>query len=167
MVIPPSTVAIQNPVAVVDKNAETHCVEDVANAFVEFLHTPDAAAIYDTVGLRASGRPHEGAGRQGRGDHVRSRSQDLFTTDDLGGWDDAVERHRVRPERRVHAGTAGRAGIDALSAETLERTTDPRPEAPGAGPSTSRAITAAAGRWGLRGIALLYLGLMVGLPPSP
>jgi sulfate transport system permease protein len=51
-----------------------------------------------------------------------------------------------------------------LSAETLERTTDPRPEASGAGPSTSRAIKTAAGRFGLRGIALLYLGLMIGLP---
>ncbi len=51
-----------------------------------------------------------------------------------------------------------------MGTETLERKTDPRPEGSGAGPSTSRAIKAASGRWGLRGIALLYLGLIIGLP---
>ena len=70
---------------VVDKNAEKHCVEDVANAFVQYLHTPDAQDIFQTVGYfrpvdpdgRAEGhrRPGPGAG------------EDLFTTDDLGGWD--------------------------------------------------------------------------------
>ena len=86
MVIPPSTVAIQTPVAVVDTNAEAHCVEDVANAFVEFLHTPDAAAIYDTVGFE---RPVDLAkAKAGKG--VETTFQpvtDLFTTDDIGGWD--------------------------------------------------------------------------------
>ena len=33
-VYPPSTILIENPVAVVDKNAEDHCVMDVANEFV-------------------------------------------------------------------------------------------------------------------------------------
>src|SRR5439155_12066631 len=32
MVIPPSTVMIENPAAVVDANAKAHCVQDVANA---------------------------------------------------------------------------------------------------------------------------------------
>ena len=51
-----------------------------------------------------------------------------------------------------------------VSPETLERTTVPLPKTSGAGPSASRAVRAAAGRWGLRGVALLYLGLMIGLP---
>ena len=109
MVIPPSTVAIQTPVAVVDKNAEAHCVEDVANAFVDFLHTPDAAAIYDSSAT-AIRRPREGAGRQGLGEHVRAHHRSLH--DRRHRWlGHAVERHRVRPGRRVHAGAAGRAGI--------------------------------------------------------
>jgi ABC-type sulfate transport system substrate-binding protein len=85
MVIPPSTVAIQTPVAVVDKNAEADCVEDVANAFVEFLHTPDAAAIYDSVGYE---RPVDLAKAQaGKGvDSTFEPVTDLFTTDDIGGW---------------------------------------------------------------------------------
>ena len=86
MVIPPSTVAIQTPVAVVDKNAEAHCVEDVANAFVEFLHTPDAAAIYDSVGYE---RPVDLTKAQaGKGSESTFEPiTDLFTTDDIGGWD--------------------------------------------------------------------------------
>ena len=51
-----------------------------------------------------------------------------------------------------------------MSPETLERPTVPLPKTTGAGPSASRAVRAATGRWGLRGIALLYLGLMIGLP---
>ena len=39
MVIPPSTVLIENPVAVVDEYADKHCVREVAEAFVDFLHT--------------------------------------------------------------------------------------------------------------------------------
>ena len=50
-----------------------------------------------------------------------------------------------------------------MSTGTLERTV-PRPTTSGAGPSASRAIRAAAGRWGLRGIALFYLGLLILLP---
>jgi sulfate/thiosulfate transport system substrate-binding protein len=86
MVTPPSTVAIQTPVAVVDANAQTHCVEDIANAFVDFLHTDEARAIFDTVGFQ---RPVNLKDAQS-GKGFESKYQpitDLFTTDDLGGWD--------------------------------------------------------------------------------
>lgn len=82
-VYPPSTVLIQNPVAVVDKNAEAHCVEDVANAFVDFLHTPEVKQMYIDGGYRSTdlllaqkGDPKNGF----------PAIQDLFTVDDLGGW---------------------------------------------------------------------------------
>ena len=86
MVMPPSTVAIQTPVAVVDKNATADCVEDVANAFVTFLHTPDAQAIYDSVGYE---RPVDLTKAQaGKGvENTYEPVKDYFTTDDLGGWD--------------------------------------------------------------------------------
>jgi sulfate transport system substrate-binding protein len=86
MVIPPSTVAIQTPVAVVDANAQTHCVEDVANAFVDFLHTDEARAIFDTVGYE---RPVDlKAAKRGTGfESTYPPIHDLFSTDDLGGWD--------------------------------------------------------------------------------
>jgi sulfate transport system substrate-binding protein len=84
MVIPPSTVLIQNPVAVVDKNAEAHCVADIANAFVDCLHTKEAKELYSTVGFL---RPTDAALAQ-KGDKSLGQPpiQDLFTVDDLGGW---------------------------------------------------------------------------------
>jgi sulfate/thiosulfate-binding protein len=83
MVIPPSTVLIQNPVAVVDKNAEQHCVTDVAKGFVDFLHTEDAQKLYASVGFL---RPVDAAeAAKGDGDEL-APVEDLFTVDDLGGW---------------------------------------------------------------------------------
>src|SRR5205085_11985091 len=85
LVVPPSTVLIQNPTVVVDKNAEKHCVENVAKAFVNYLHTPDAQDIFQTVGYF---RPVDAtAAKTGISDLGQAPVQDLFTTDDLGGWD--------------------------------------------------------------------------------
>ena len=83
MVIPPSTVLIENPVAVVDKNAEEHCVEDVANAFVDYLHTDEAKELYSSVGFLRSTDAAEA--QKGGGDFAPI--EDLFTVDDFGGWD--------------------------------------------------------------------------------
>jgi sulfate/thiosulfate transport system substrate-binding protein len=86
-VIPPSTVAIQTPTVVVDANAEKHCVEPIANAFVKYLHTPDAQAVFQSVGYQ---RPIDVAqAKKGNGTEYPP-IQDLFTTDDLGGWDKLV-----------------------------------------------------------------------------
>jgi sulfate/thiosulfate transport system substrate-binding protein len=84
MVIPPSTVAIQTPVVVVDKNAKAHCVEDIANAFVNYLHTKDAKETFQSVGYERSvdvKKAQEGDGG------AYQPIDDLFTTDDIGGWD--------------------------------------------------------------------------------
>jgi sulfate/thiosulfate-binding protein len=84
MVIPPSTVMIQTPTVVVDKNAEAHCVEDIANAFVKFLHTKDAKDIFTSVGYE---RPVDQA-EAAKGDGSTFPAiKDLFTTDEIGGWD--------------------------------------------------------------------------------
>jgi sulfate/thiosulfate transport system substrate-binding protein len=84
MVVPPSTISIQTPTVVVDKNAEAHCVENIANAFVKYLHTPDAQAVFHDVGYE---RPiDEAKAQQGDGDKL-APIKDLFTADDLGGWD--------------------------------------------------------------------------------
>src|SRR5712691_916019 len=84
MVIPSSTVLIENPVAVVDKNAAQHCVKDVADAFVAYLPTQEAKDLYTKVGFL---RPTDKAAAQ-KGDGDRFQPvQDLFTVADLGGWD--------------------------------------------------------------------------------
>jgi sulfate/thiosulfate-binding protein len=84
MVIPSSTILIQNPVAVVDKNAATHCVTAVANAFVDYLHSSDAQKLYQSVGFL---RPTD-TSLAAKGDGAKfAPIQDLFTAQDLGGWD--------------------------------------------------------------------------------
>jgi sulfate transport system substrate-binding protein len=83
-VIPPSTVSIQTPTVVVDKNAKAHCVEPIADAFVNYLHTPDAQEVFAKVGYQ---RPIDVTEAQQRDGDRYPAIQDLFTTDDLGGWD--------------------------------------------------------------------------------
>jgi sulfate/thiosulfate-binding protein len=84
MVIPPSTVLIENPVAVVDKYAKAHCVLDVANGFVDYLHTQEAKDLYTKTGFL---RPTDAASAAaGDGDKFVPIA-DLFTVNDLGGWD--------------------------------------------------------------------------------
>jgi sulfate transport system substrate-binding protein len=84
MVIPPSTVLIENPVAVVDANARAHCVQDVASAFVDYLHTQDAKDLFTKVGFL---RPTDKAKAQQGDADTFTPVQDLFTAVDLDGWD--------------------------------------------------------------------------------
>jgi sulfate transport system substrate-binding protein len=84
MVIPPSTVLIENPVAIVDKNVDDHCVREVAEAFVDFLHSDEAKELYTTVGFLRPTDPKAAA--KGDGD-MFAPVEDLFTVEDLGSWD--------------------------------------------------------------------------------
>jgi sulfate transport system substrate-binding protein len=87
MVIPPSTVLIENPVAIVDANVDAHCVREVAEAFVDFLHTDEAKELYTSVGfLRSTDRDEAQKGGDGF-----PAVEDLFTVEDLGGWDQLNE----------------------------------------------------------------------------
>lgn len=82
-IIPPSTISIQTPTVVVDKNAQAHCVEALANAFVSYLQTSDAQAIFQKVGYQ---RPISLALAQtGKGSEFPP-IKDLFTADQIGGW---------------------------------------------------------------------------------
>ena len=59
-VYPKGSILIENPVAVVDKNAAAHCVTDVAQAFVDFLHTKEAKELLHDHRLPPVDRPREG-----------------------------------------------------------------------------------------------------------
>jgi len=84
-VYPKGSVLIENPVAVVDKNAADHCVTDLANAFVDFLHTKEAKGYYtDTGFLRSTNAELAKKGDPANG---YPAIKDLFTVDELGGWD--------------------------------------------------------------------------------
>ena len=93
MVIPPSTILIENPVAIVDANVDKHCVRPVAEAFVDYLHTPEAKELYTTVGFLRSTDPAEAQ----KGGDGFPKVEDLFTVDDLGGWD-ALNEKLFSPE---------------------------------------------------------------------
>jgi sulfate/thiosulfate transport system substrate-binding protein len=86
LVEPPSTVSIRTPTVVVDKNAEAHCVEDIANEFVEYLHSDEAQEIFAST---AYTRPIDVTEAAKATDYLPA-VEDLFTTDDLGGWDELV-----------------------------------------------------------------------------
>jgi sulfate/thiosulfate transport system substrate-binding protein len=83
MVIPPSTVFIENPVAIVDEYADRHCVRPVAEAFVEFLHSPEAKELYTSVGFLRSTDIEEAR----KGGEGFPPVEDLWDVDDIGGWD--------------------------------------------------------------------------------
>jgi sulfate transport system substrate-binding protein len=87
-VIPTSTVLIQTPTVVVDKNAEFHCNTDVVDAFVKYLRSSDAQSIFQSVGYQ---RPIDLADAQKGSPPEYPAIKDLFTVDDLGGWDKLVD----------------------------------------------------------------------------
>jgi sulfate/thiosulfate transport system substrate-binding protein len=80
-VVPRSTILIENPVALVDKYVDKHGVRAAAEAFVEFLHGPEAQRLYAQYGLRPVDEAiaREAASRL-------PAVQDLWKIDALGGW---------------------------------------------------------------------------------
>jgi sulfate transport system substrate-binding protein len=80
-IVPRSTILIQNPAAVVDKNADKHGVRQVAEAFVSFLHGEEAQRAYSKYGLRP-GDQKIAAETDSALPHV----EDLWTIEFLGGW---------------------------------------------------------------------------------
>jgi sulfate/thiosulfate-binding protein len=82
-VYPPSTVLIENPVAIVDQWVDEHCVRDVAEAFVEYLHSDEAKEIYTDTGFLRSTDKKEAQKGGGQFPAI----EDLFTVDEIGGWD--------------------------------------------------------------------------------
>jgi len=93
-VIPPATVSIQTPTVVVDQNAQKHCVTSIVDAFVQYLHTPDAQDVFQSVGYQRPIDVKEAA----KWSDGYPPVQDLFTTDDLGGWDQLVSNTVFGPD---------------------------------------------------------------------
>ena len=86
-VYPPSSVLIENPVAIVDQNVDKHCVREVAEAFVEYLHTDEVKEIFADAGYRSTDLAEA---QQGGGDFPAI--EDLWDVDEFGGWDALTDK---------------------------------------------------------------------------
>jgi len=82
-VVPDVNVSIDNPVAVVDKNVDEHGTREIAEAFVNFLYTPEAQREFAKVGFR----PVESTVAKEVSKQY-SPVKTLFTAQDMGGWDE-------------------------------------------------------------------------------
>ena len=85
LVLPTSTIRIDNPVAVVDTYVDKHGTREVAEAFVDFLFTKEAQEIFAKHGLR-SPDPEVAQATAEQYPPI----EDLFTIDEFGGWSEAT-----------------------------------------------------------------------------
>src|SRR6266508_3455644 len=86
---------ILTPDAVVDTYAEQHCVQDIANAFVEYLHTKEAKDLFSSAGYERSVNLKDAKAGDGE---TYPAVEDLFTVDELGGWDELQNDTVFGPE---------------------------------------------------------------------
>jgi sulfate transport system substrate-binding protein len=84
-IIPRSTILIENPVAVVDTYVDQHGTRAVAEAFVDFLFSPEAQTIFAEYGLR----PVDPAVAESTAANYPA-VEDLFTIEEFGGWQAAT-----------------------------------------------------------------------------
>jgi sulfate/thiosulfate transport system substrate-binding protein len=85
MVLPRSSILIENPVAVIDANVDKHGTRAVAEAFVAFLFSPEAQQIFAEFGLR----PVDQEVAAATADSYPPLA-DLFTIAYFGGWKEAA-----------------------------------------------------------------------------
>ncbi|HEY9296342.1 MAG TPA: sulfate ABC transporter substrate-binding protein, partial [Phormidium sp.] len=86
-VIPDVNISIDNPVAVVDRNVDKHGNREVAEAFVQFLYTPEAQREFAKVGFRPVDPTVVGEFSK-----QYTPIKTLFTAQDLGGWGEVQKK---------------------------------------------------------------------------
>lgn len=81
LVIPSSSILIENPIALIDASVEKHGNRKAVEAFIAFLYTPEAQKIFAENGLRSVDQnvAKETAARY-------PALQDQFTIQEFGGW---------------------------------------------------------------------------------
>lgn len=84
IVIPPTSILAEPPVAIVDRVAAKHGTTELARAYLEFLYTPEAQAIVARHHYRPRTPPATAAAPP---------AVALFTIDDVGGWATAQATH--------------------------------------------------------------------------
>lgn len=98
IIYPTSTILIENPIALVDVYVDKHGTREVAEAFLEFVYTPEAQAIFAQKGFRApllveDETTEVAPAATPEPSEVDPRFPvipDLFTIRDFGGWPEVV-----------------------------------------------------------------------------
>ncbi|HEX6811142.1 MAG TPA: sulfate ABC transporter substrate-binding protein [Planctomycetota bacterium] len=91
-VVPSSTVLVESPAALIDRNVDAHGVRAEAQAFFEYLWTTEAQKKLAYCGFRPVDDAVAAANRS-----QFPQPKDLWTIEYLGGWDDAVRAVRASP----------------------------------------------------------------------
>ncbi len=87
LVIPRSSILIENPIALIDSYVDKHGNRKAVEAFIDFLFTPEAQKVFAEHGLRSV---DENVARE-----TASRYppvEDLFTIKEFGGWGEVTSR---------------------------------------------------------------------------
>lgn len=87
LVIPRSTLLIENPAAIVDAYVDKHGTRGVAEAFLDFLFSREAQEIYAKHGLRSPDPQVAEATAD-----LYPPVEDLFTIEYFGGWSQAIPK---------------------------------------------------------------------------
>lgn len=82
LIFPAETVVVENPIAVIDRNADRHHVRDLADAFVLFLLGEEAQQAFVEFGFRPT---NESVVKTSAA--AFTHPPHVFTIADLGGWD--------------------------------------------------------------------------------
>nr|WP_313954961.1 sulfate ABC transporter substrate-binding protein [Nostoc sp. FACHB-145] len=80
-IVPDVNILIENPIAVVDKNVEQHGTRKVAEAFVEYLYTPEVQREFSKIGFRPV---NTRIAKEMSSTFPQVKT--LFKAEDLGGW---------------------------------------------------------------------------------
>ena len=86
LVLPTSSILIENPIALVDVNVDKHGNREVAEAFVDFVFSSQAQAIYADHGLRVV-NPEVAAAAES----LYPPIDDLFNVAYFGGWEEIMK----------------------------------------------------------------------------
>ncbi|BAZ22286.1 sulfate ABC transporter periplasmic sulfate-binding protein [Kalymmatonema gypsitolerans NIES-4073] len=81
-VVPDVNFSIDNPVAIVDKNVDKHNTREVAQAFIQYLYTPEAQQIFAQTGYR----PIDSSVAQAKEFVDKYPQVKIATANDYGGW---------------------------------------------------------------------------------
>ncbi|MBF2066535.1 MAG: sulfate ABC transporter substrate-binding protein [Calothrix sp. C42_A2020_038] len=88
-VIPDVNISIDNPIAIVDRNVDKHGTREVAEAFTQFLFTPEAQQEFAKVGFRPT---NEEVARTKEFKDKYPDVKTLSTVQDFGGWSEVQKK---------------------------------------------------------------------------